>query len=249
MIELSLVGIGTGNPRHLSLQAIDAIQAADLILIPLKGAEKQDLADLRQAMCRAYALPSCKIAAFPLPRRDTGTDSYRKAVDDWHDAIATCWHDQIRANLPRGGKVVFLIWGDPSLYDSSLRIADRLESKLSIRRQVIPGITAIQALCAAHAITLNTIGEPVHITTGRDLRDQGWPAQTNTAVVMLDGGNAFLTLPPDRVHIWWGAFLGMPEQVLLSGPLDRIGPQIAETRAKARAAHGWIMDVYLLRRQ
>ncbi|MGL6209164.1 MAG: SAM-dependent methyltransferase, partial [Paracoccaceae bacterium] len=42
MIDLTLVGIGTGNPDHLTLQAIKALNAADLVLIPQKGAEKAD---------------------------------------------------------------------------------------------------------------------------------------------------------------------------------------------------------------
>jgi len=32
MIELLLVGIGTGNPDHLTLQAVKALNSADLIL-------------------------------------------------------------------------------------------------------------------------------------------------------------------------------------------------------------------------
>ena len=67
-------------------------------------------------------------------------------------------------------------------------------------------------------------------------------------VVMLDGGCAFTTLAPEGVTIWWGAFVGMAEEVLHAGPLAEVGPEILATRAAARAAHGWIMDIYLLRR-
>ena len=51
MVTLTLVGIGTGNPDHLTLQAIRALNAADLILIPRKGEGKADLAELRQTIC------------------------------------------------------------------------------------------------------------------------------------------------------------------------------------------------------
>ena len=50
-MKLTLIGIGTGNPDHLTLQAIRAINAQDLILIPHKGEGKADLADLRRAIC------------------------------------------------------------------------------------------------------------------------------------------------------------------------------------------------------
>ena len=46
MIELSLVGIGSGNPEHLTLEAIRVLEEADLILLPRKGDEKTELADL-----------------------------------------------------------------------------------------------------------------------------------------------------------------------------------------------------------
>ena len=47
-MELTLVGIGTGNPDHLTLQAIEAIRAADILLIPEKGEDRRELADLRR---------------------------------------------------------------------------------------------------------------------------------------------------------------------------------------------------------
>ena len=67
-------------------------------------------------------------------------------------------------------------------------------------------------------------------------------------VVMLDGACSFADLSEPGLHIWWGAFLGMPEQVLVSGPLPEVANQIKATRAEARARHGWLMDTYLLRR-
>ncbi|MFO1137866.1 MAG: precorrin-6A synthase (deacetylating) [Paracoccus sp. (in: a-proteobacteria)] len=247
MIELTLIGIGTGNPDHLSLQAVAEIAAAELILIPLKGAEKEDLAGLRRSICLRHAGPATRIAEFALPTRDAADPDYRHGVKAWHDAIARQWAATIRAHLPGlAGKVALLVWGDPSLYDSTLRIAGRLEMALTIR--VIPGITAIQALCAAHAIPLNAVGAPVQITTGRRLRDHGWPAGVDRIVVMLDGECSFQSLDPQGMTIWWGAYLAMPEQMLRHGPLATTGPAIIAARAEARARHGWIMDIYLLER-
>lgn len=249
MIELTLIGIGTGNPDHLTLQAVAAIREAGLILIPLKGAEKEDLAGLRRRICDAHAGPATRIVAFDLPRRDNADPDYRRGVDRWHDAIADAWETVIRAQLPDlAGRVALLVWGDPALYDSTLRIAERLVPRLPITRRVIPGITAIQALCAAHGIPLNRIGAPVQITTGRRLRDHGWPDGADTVLVMLDGECSFQTLPPEGLHIWWGGFVAMPEEILDHGPLAEAGPRILRHRAEARAAHGWIMDIYLLRR-
>jgi len=86
------------------------------------------------------------------------------------------------------------------------------------------------------------------VTTGRRLRDDGWPAGVNTVVVMLDGAAAFQSLEPAGLNISWGAYLGMPNQILMSGALAEIGPRIATARSEAREKHGWIMDSYILKR-
>jgi precorrin-6A synthase len=103
-------------------------------------------------------------------------------------------------------------------------------------------------LTAAHAIPVNDIGAAFVVTTGRRLRDEGWPPAADTVVVMLDGECSFATLPTEGVHIWWAAYVGMQQQVAVSGPLAKVGPRIVAQRAEARARHGWIMDIYLLRR-
>ncbi|MBH5366736.1 precorrin-6A synthase (deacetylating) [Bradyrhizobium glycinis] len=248
MLKLSLIGIGCGDPEQLTRAATRAINAADLILIPRKGSAKSDLADLRRTICAGVLTDKTRrIAEFDLPARDATEADYRKGVDDWHDAVAATWSQTIARHLEGDGKVALLIWGDPSLYDSSLRIARRLHPLPTI--EVVPGITSIQALCAAHALPLNDIGEPFLVTTGRRLRDSGWPADVDTVVVMLDGGTAFQSLDPAGLHIWWGAYLGMPDQILMSGALAEVGPRIVALRQEARERHGWIMDSYIIKRR
>ena len=244
MNELLLIGIGTGNPDHLTREGEKAIREADVVLIPRKGADKTDLADLRLAICNQVLGTSAdtQIVEFDLPVRDADGD-YLSGVDEWHDAIVNAWTDAVP---PSAGKVALLVWGDPSLYDSTLRIASRLDPMPKVR--VVPGITSLQVLTAAHGIPLNNIGAPVVITTGRQLRDHGWPDGMDTIAVMLDGRQSFQTIDPTGVHIWWGAFLGMENEVLVSGNLADVSEQIVKVRAETREAHGWIMDIYVLRR-
>jgi precorrin-6A synthase len=249
MVELLLVGIGTGNPDHLTLQAVKALNSADLVMIPRKGETKADLAELRRAICAEVVTNrAVKITEFDLPVRDAGNGSYRAGVDEWHDAIAEVWEDTIRSHCGTAGRVALLVWGDPSLYDSTLRIAGRVGMRMPVSVQVIPGITSLQALTAAHAIPINEIGAPFVVTTGRQLRDQGWPEGVDTVAVMLDGECSFQNLPPEGIHIWWGAYVGMAEEIILAGPLADTGAAIMARRVEARQAHGWIMDIYILRR-
>jgi len=249
MIELSLIGIGTGNPDHLTLQAVRALQTGELVLLPRKGPDKADLADLRRTICADHKGRETQVVEFDLPVRDGAIPDYLDGVNAWHDAIAAVWAELILRHLPDGGRVALLVWGDPSLYDSSLRIALRLTAGgMDLGVRVIPGLTSLQLLTAVHAIPLNTLGSPVVITTGRQLRDHGWPGQADTVVVMLDSGGAFETISPQGVTIYWAAYVGMPQQILHAGPLRQTGPRILRDRAAARAQHGWIMDIYLLRR-
>jgi precorrin-6A synthase len=243
MITLSLIGIGTGNPNHLTAQAARALNAADLILLPRKGDDKADLADIRRLILSQTLTSPVPVAEYDVPKRADQTD-YLGAVNDWHDAIARVWHDSIAAR-PGVSNVALMVWGDPSLYDSTLRIAARLPG---VSVKVIPGITSLQVLTAAHAIPLNTLAAPVTITTGRQLRDHGWPEGAVTLAVMLDKGGAFTAIDPEGVTIWWGAYVGMAEETLIHGPLSQVSEEILATRARLRAEHGWIMDIYLLRR-
>lgn len=246
MMTLCLIGIGSGDPGQLTRAAVQAINAADLVLIPRKGTVKSDLADLRRTICAdVLTNDKTRVAEFDLPVRDAGEADYRRGVDDWHDAVAATWSQTIAAHLGGDGRVALLIWGDPSLYDSSLRIARRLNPLPKI--EVVPGITSIQALCAAHALPLNDIGEPFLVTTGRRLREGGWPVGVDTVVVMLDGGTAFQWLDPAGLQIWWGAYLGMADQIIVSGALAEVGARIVAARQDARERHGWIMDCYILK--
>ena len=244
MTDLWLIGIGTGNPAHVTLEARRALREAGLVLVPRKGPDKSDLADLRHAIL-ADCASTARVVEFDMPVRDE-SQPYADRVTRWHDAIARIWGETLRA-AGASGPVALLVWGDPGLYDSTLRIAARLDPRPKLR--VVPGITALQALTAAHAIPFNTVGGAVTVTTGRRLRAHGWPAGAETVACMLDAECSFGVLPPEGLHIWWGAFLGMEDEILDRGPLAEAGPRIVASRASARAMHGWIMDTYLLRRQ
>ncbi|MBM1816694.1 precorrin-6A synthase (deacetylating) [Pseudosulfitobacter pseudonitzschiae] len=242
-LDIWLIGIGTGSPAHVTAEGMQALRDVSVVLVPEKGAGKDDLAALRRDILKASGTKA-QVVAFDYPERDPALP-YIERVARWHDEIARRWQSAL-TEADRPGPVGLLVWGDPSLYDSTLRIARRLSPAPRLR--VVPGITAIQALTAAHVLTLNTLNGPVTITTGRRLRDHGWPQDAETLVVMLDGDCSFQMLPPDT-SIWWGAFLGMPEQILAHGRIGDVAQQIIQMRAQARAQHGWIMDTYLLRRQ
>ncbi|MFD2055604.1 precorrin-6A synthase (deacetylating) [Mesorhizobium calcicola] len=251
MRKLLVIGIGAGNPDHMTVQAINGLNQADVLFIPDKGEKKNDLADLRRQICDRFVTnPKSRRVEFDVPVRAEPAPSYRSTVDDWHEAIAAIYEGLIRDEIAQDGCGAFLIWGDPSLYDSALRILERvrLRGNVAFELEVIPGITAIQALAASHKMALNRIGDPILITTGRRLTEQGMPDNAGSTVVMLDGKCAFNTLADKDVVIHWGAYLGTPDEIILSGRLGDVGAEIEKVRDEARRKKGWIMDTYLLRK-
>jgi precorrin-6A synthase len=87
----------------------------------------------------------------------------------------------------------------------------------------------------------------VLITTGRKL-DEGFPNNLDSVVVMLDGGQAFERVDRDDIDIYWGAYLGTEDEILVTGKLSEVMGDIERIRRHAREKNGWIMDTYLLRK-
>ncbi|MGH7088511.1 MAG: precorrin-6A synthase (deacetylating) [Stellaceae bacterium] len=251
MRTLLVIGIGTGNPEHMTIQGIKALNSADFVLIPRKGESKADLAELRREICRRYlANEKTRTVEFDLPRRDGAEADYATSVRDWHQAVAGTYRWLIDQYAGASARVALLVWGDPSLYDGTLAILELLrgptEAEFSV--EVVPGISSAQALAASHRIGLATTGNAVHITTGRRLRE-GFPAGASSALVMLDGTCAFNALAGERLDIYWGAYLGTADEMIIAGPLEDVAQRIADARESARRERGWIMDTYLLRRR
>jgi precorrin-6A synthase len=243
MRTIHVIGIGAGDPGYVTAQAVEALNDTQVFFAMDKGETKSDLVDLRREICETFIRePGYRFVELPDPKRASDGE-YRQVVADWHEARAKLWAEAIETELGTDGVGAFLAWGDPSLYDSTLRILDLVARHVEFDYDVIPGITAIQALTARHRIPLNDIGEPVLVTTGRQLRAEGL---TGTAVVMLDADCSFLNCP-ESTRIWWGAYLGTPDEILVSGTVGEVGTRIVSLRADARNRHGWIMDTYLLR--
>lgn len=246
--HLLLIGIGAGDPDFLTMQAIKALNRADVFFIQDKGRDKQALKRLRTDICERHIEGrDYRLVDFDYPTRAKDFADYKANVADWHAEIEAIYTRLLRDELAEGQCGAFLIWGDPSLYDSTLRIVAAIHAKgeVAFDYDIIPGITAVQALAASHRIALNRIGEPVHVTTGRRLA--AGELEADSVVVMLDGEQAFTRIDPEA-EMFWGAYLGTPEEVLIAGKIGEVRDRILATREALRQQHGWIMDTYLLRK-
>lgn len=249
MKKILVIGIGAGDPDYLTIQAIKALNQADVFFILDKGESKDKLIALRRLILERYidAGRAYRIAEASNPERERDTPDYDASIDSLNRDKQAVF-EQLIGQLDDGETGAFLVWGDPSLYDSTLRILDGvIASGQRLAYDVIPGITSVQALTARHRIPLNQIGRAVQITTGRRLR-QGWPDGVDSVVVMLDAQDSYRHVVDQDLHIYWGAYVGTADEILIAGKLADVAERIVQTRAAARQANGWIMDSYLLRR-
>jgi precorrin-6A synthase len=248
--RIYVIGIGAGDPDQLTLQAVKALNKADAFFILDKGEEKSDLTQLRRDILDAHVEdPSYRMVVASDPERDRKTSDYSPAVDDWRHRRADLYERFIAEELGEDECGAFLVWGDPALYDSTLGVLQEILERgtVAFRHEVVPGISSVSALLAKHRTGLNRVGRPVQITTGRRLAD-GWPEGVDDVVVMLDARQAFTRHLDQDLFIYWGAYVGTEDEILVSGRLSEVSDRIEELRAEARARKGWIMDTYLLRR-
>jgi precorrin-6A synthase len=253
-IQALVIGIGSGNPDHLTREAVAALNRVDVFLVADKGLAKHDLVKLREDLCRAV-IADDHYRFVEVPDPDRGPDrerdatDYQSGVEVWHDARARRYAEIIAAEVNDGATIGFLVWGDPAFYDSTIRIVESTaELGVDLALTAIPGVSSLQLLAARHKIILNRVGQPIHVTTGRRLLDEYSPA-LGDVVVMLDGGLACGGLVEQfgNLMIYWGAQLGLPDEVLVSGRLSEVIEEIRAKRASVREARGWVMDTYLLR--
>lgn len=230
------------------MQAAKAIGRTDVFFLLDKGETKASMIELREQMMKAYGRPGKRVAEGRDPDRDRTPSDYEGTVTDWRHRRAEITETLIAENLRDEETGAFLVWGDPSLYDSTIAILDEIleRGQTLFEYEVIPGISSISALAAKHRVGLNRVGRPFQVTTGRRLAE-GWPDGVDDVVVMLDAQQAF-TAHPDA-EIYWGAYVGTPDEILRSGTVAAVGDEIKEVRSDARERHGWIMDTYLLRRR
>lgn len=250
MKQLLVIGIGAGNPDYITMQAVKALNRVDVFFLMDKGQRKDKLIDLRREICERYiTAPGYRFAEAHSPERERGDVDYAASVDDLNRAKQQTFERLINDELSDGQCGAFLVWGDPALYDSTVRILRAIldAGRCAFEFEVIPGITSVQALAAQHKVPLNSIGRSVEITTGRRLA-AGQVSDADSLVVMLDAEDAYHQVGDPETQIYWGAYLGTADEILIGGKLGDVADEIERVRKAARAEHGWIMDTYLLRK-
>src|SRR5882724_265947 len=131
MRELLVIGMGPGHPDQVTVQAVRALNRADVFFRVDKGDAKSGLNAARdEILARHVTRTGWRMVDVPEPPRDRSAlldrGGYEGAVGDWHQARAELIGAAVAAELGPDGVGAFLVWGDPSVYDSMLRIIDRV---------------------------------------------------------------------------------------------------------------------------
>ncbi|MFI1004326.1 precorrin-6A synthase (deacetylating) [Streptomyces galbus] len=252
MRTIHVIGIGAGDPDQLTLQAVRALRDTDVFFVLDKGEVKSDLTQVRRDMLATHVPEGTyRVVEARDPERDraAGGSAYSPAVGDWRSARADIYERLMSRELGEQETGAFLVWGDPALYDSTIGILEEVRERgtVDFAYDVVPGISSVSALVARHRTGLNRVARPVQITTGRRLAE-GFPQGVDDVVVMLDAHQTFRQYADQDMDIYWGAYIGTPDEILVAGPLAEAAPRIERLRAEARERKGWIMDTYLLRR-
>lgn len=127
------VGVGPGDPKLLTLQAVELLQKADVIAIPHTGSAS----DVAWNVVKDYVAdtPVLRCAA-PMTRNQEKMDRA------WEENA-----DQICALLEAGKTVAFITLGDPSIYSTYWYLHRKVVAR-GYQAQMIPGVPSF---CAAAA--------------------------------------------------------------------------------------------------
>ncbi len=238
--KIYLIGIGPGDPKYLTVEAIETIKKLNTFLIPVKKGSKEELTHIRKKIieyCRTDR--NFQIIELHFPERKKSS-SYKNSVEEWRNKKAEIILNVMKEIDTAG----LLIWGDPSLYDGHIDIVKEVQKHIPLELEIIPGISSISVLAAKHKISLNKIGSSIFITTPRGLRQM--KEISHNTIVFLDNYETFRLFKEKDLKIYWGAYLGTEKEVLFSGNLKDCLEQLIELRRQLKKKNGWIMELYLL---
>ena len=240
--KVYLIGMGPGNLKYLTLEAVDLIKRLPLFLIPLKSSKKTYLTEKRkEILYKIRKDQNFKIVEIPFPERKRSFQ-YKEAVISWRRKKAEILIKVLQKESTE--EAGFIVWGDPSIYDGHIEIFKDVQKQIPIEFEIIPGISAFQILSAKHKIPLTRIAGSLLFTTPRGLKKFS-EIKENT-VVFLDNYESYRKFNQKDLKIYWGAYLGTEKEVLLSGRLSEVKEKIIELRRKLRKENGWIMEIYFL---
>ncbi|HRL57716.1 MAG TPA: precorrin-2 C(20)-methyltransferase [Lachnospira sp.] len=145
------IGVGSGNPKQMTLQALEIIRSCDLIVLPAVSKEE----------CYAYRIVGqvCpEISDMPLLCMPFPMIKDEKKLELAHTRI----YETIEDYLRRGQIVGMLTIGDPGIYSTYLYMHKRAKEN-GWQAEIINGVPSFCAVAAKLGISLGEKKEEIHI--------------------------------------------------------------------------------------
>lgn len=178
------VGTGPGDPELLTLKAVKAIGAADVIAHFLKRGRNGNARTIVAPHwpARAVELPLAYPVTVELDRHDA---AYREAISGFFDEAAR----SVAEHLDAGRNVAVLSEGDPFFYGSYMHIHVRLSRRY--RTEVVAGVTSLSGCWSQAGLPLMQGDDVFTVLPGTLSQDvlTARLADTESAVIMKVGRN------------------------------------------------------------
>lgn len=148
------IGVGPGDPELITIKAVKALKAVDVIFVPKSHAKKPSMAlcMVKQILAERERPAEILELVFPMTRDELNN---RKL---WVENAA------IVAEKAKKGNVAFITLGDPMLYSTFLYLYECVkETYPEIELEIIPGVTSVTAAAASSRLPLAEKEEVVTI--------------------------------------------------------------------------------------
>jgi precorrin-2/cobalt-factor-2 C20-methyltransferase len=159
------VGVGPGDPELVTVKGVNALRAAEVVVVPVMAAsDGKDGGERGRAESTVlHYVPAEKVLRVVFALNERTDRSRREAA--W-DAAG----QRVAELLQRHGSVAFATIGDPNVYSTFTYLAQTIGALVpDVVVETVPGITAMQDLAARSGAVLTEGTEPltlVPVTAG-----------------------------------------------------------------------------------
>ena len=139
------VGVGPGEPGLITVKAVRTLEASDVILVPSTEKSSDDSGRAETIVRATCVVEDARVRRVPFSMADRSGVTERRSKA-WDTSAAAA----IEAFEGGASTVSFATVGDPSVYSTFSYLASSVLERLpDVHIEVVPGITAMQALAAA----------------------------------------------------------------------------------------------------
>ena len=145
------VGVGPGDPKLMTLRAIELIRENDVIAVP--GKEPKESVAYKIAAAVVPEIADKELVPVYMPMIKD-----RALIDEEHKKGAAL----LKKYLDQGKNVVYITLGDPTIYCTFSYLQHYLEAD-GYPVELVPGISSITAAAARLTLPLTEWDEPLHV--------------------------------------------------------------------------------------